>query len=1194
MQQDQQKQAIKYESVIPKGKFDDKFNKEVKDEEGNVVGYDIIADLKLIKTLDELREFTDKCKDKIIAVDTETTGLSYLRDVIVGFSVSLDSYSGIYVPIRHQHKKVTKVKKDKLDENGNIMLTKAGKPRQVTVSEFSYSEYEGNLDPKKALDMLDEMMLNARGCLLHNSEYDLNMIKKEGYDVMKYKTFDTMLLPYIYDPEARLNGLKPLTKWLLGRHVQDFSEVTGGEKEFQYTNPEESYVYAACHDKETEVLTENGWVLWKDYNGIDKLGTVDVNTGLFEYQKPVNITKYKYEGDMYFYKSNSVNFCVTPNHKMLVQPAQDVSRTPIWVEAQNMKTYEKFYYKPKGKKGGEDFSFTMTQGCTLTSNQMAKLTALVLADGYVKNRTKESRNCFIGVTLSIEKNFKEITEFLDSLPIKANYHKSTSSDKVRTWGFSDKALWTLLHPYCKDGSRNKFVPEFIKNMKTEDIKDFIHFYSITDGYLTHNSQYLYTTSDKMLGDLMELCLMAGYNPSYHDRPPKDAIFRDHVVKAENCATVHHIYFNYIRKSVGFKRYTNNLHVIPYNDYVYCAEVPNHTLITRRGGKVLISGNCDSANTFGVYEKLYPRVNRLLSEAPKVLKFNGKRYNVLQEDNKLVRAFVDYYGHVKLNVDRQAAIDYKELIEKETKETIEKIYTYFGIGPFSLSTGSKEFQEVMKKFHMETGAMTKTGKRTSYGKDGIKEMNKQQRILRDEIWPKLSKIFFVDSKIKAEGPANMEAYNLINFLKIYGKPYFKFLNLDKSVNVLNVRDLNNKPLDKMTFVSMLKEMYASEKKKLEILQAVLKYSSLMKALNSYVTKLTEVDECIMRYRLTGTKSCRLSSGNGSKNSKDKNDYYIDLNAQNLSKSLPKFYVAKKGNGEGNILGWEFTPVDDDYAHAHKEDEYIVEGFNQVGNVRSCIVAPKGRLIASLDYSSEESKVLTIQSNDPVMREGYLKGIDPHEVTAIALFGAENYNGKTRKLAKGVNFGFNYGMSYKTLSENLSIPIDEAKEIYDKYVKTYFVCMQWKQQQVDEMYKNHGKVFTIFGRPRQLLPWLKMGNDSGDNGIIKYAERSTISHLIQSCCGDIMRSDFMNLYNRFFKHRDPYIDFVSSVHDELNFSIQLDHITEYVKIIDDIMTIKYLDPKIPITTSIELGYSLGNLFPFVWSDGSRTELVPERAK
>ena len=75
---------------------------------------------KLIKSIEELKEFGIKCNGRIMAFDTETTGLSYGKDKIVGFSMSLDSYSGVYVPIRHQIKHITKEKIDKLDENGNL------------------------------------------------------------------------------------------------------------------------------------------------------------------------------------------------------------------------------------------------------------------------------------------------------------------------------------------------------------------------------------------------------------------------------------------------------------------------------------------------------------------------------------------------------------------------------------------------------------------------------------------------------------------------------------------------------------------------------------------------------------------------------------------------------------------------------------------------------------------------------------------------------------------------------------------------------------------------------------------------------------------------------------------------------------------------------------------------------------------
>jgi len=52
------------------------------------------------------------------------------------------------------------------------------------------------------------------------------------------------------------------------------------------------------------------------------------------------------------------------------------------------------------------------------------------------------------------------------------------------------------------------------------------------------------------------------------------------------------------------------------------------------------------------------------------------------------------------------------------------------------------------------------------------------------------------------------------------------------------------------------MLENEKEKFEMLKKIQKNSSLNKAVNSYIEKLTQVDECKMRYKLFNTKSGRL--------------------------------------------------------------------------------------------------------------------------------------------------------------------------------------------------------------------------------------------------------------------------------------------------------------------------------------------------
>lgn len=847
-------EELKYESVIPVGAPDTKFQTF-----DPLTGqYNIHADFKLIESLDELREYARSCANIKVAVDTETTGLTYQKDFIVGFSVSKSAYDGIYVPIRHQIRTVTKVKEAKYDENGNPVLTKTGKQSMHTVEYYEDKDWPGNLPAKESLDILfNDIMMKSPLVLMHNSAFDLNMIKQEGYDVVKAKTFDTMVLSYIYDPEARLNALKPLTERLLGRKVQHFDEVTGGDDKFRFTNPKESYIYACC---------------------------------------------------------------------------------------------------------------------------------------------------------------------------------------------------------------------------------------------------------------------------------------------------------------------------------------------------------DSADTYGIYEKLYPLVKDLLKKAPEKMVIDGKIYNIMQEDNNLIRAFVDYYDHCEMLIDKKVALEYKELINKQTAETVEKVYSYFGIGQFSLSTGSKEFKSVMEQFHFETGHKTKKGK-ISYGKKGIETLRRNLNNFKNNLWELRTKYVFMDSKLYwNEGvtpQVKNAAYALGQYLLTYGKPYF-CIKVRKGENITNIQilDLNERKLGRRDFLVKLAEMYKAERKKLEILQLIQDYSSLQKALNSYVNKLAESDSCRMRYRLTGTKSSRLSSGNGAKSDKRKNLYFSDLSAQTLTKPKSQWYrgePAQPGDPQA-VHGWRFYPVTSEYYQEHSHEEVIVEGFKQEANIRSCVIAPEGRLICSMDYNSEELVAIALLSGDSVMLDGFRRKEDPHKTTAIGIWGAENYNVNVRKKAKAVNFLMSYQGGAKTLSESLEISFEEAQDIIDKYKTTYHECVHWKEMEIMKMYNNQGLIYTRFGRPRQLGPYLKMANMNNDDGIRAYAERSVCSHHVQGFCGDICRFDMNKFYNQIVcnpVHR-KYVDFLSFIHDELNTTIDKEHIEEYVRLLEDIMVFPYLDPTLPIGTGLELGHRLGDLYPFTWNDPKKRDyLVPERS-
>ena len=1209
-QQDFDKSLLKYTAVYPQAPMDMKYHYY----DGDVLKIRPETS-RLIRSVEELREYAESCKGLKVAVDTETTGLSYHKDFIVGFSIAKDMYHGIYVPIRHQIKRVEEVEEIVLDKDGNPVTTKSGKTKTKKKKIETFFENPANLPAKECLDILFDIMKNANLVLMHNSEFDLTMIGQEGYDVMSCKTFDTTILTYIYDSENKSwNKLKEASKIVLGRHPMKFAEALGTEDNFRYVDLDVAYPYAsadACHDEQTEVLTKKGWVFWKDYDGITPLASPNLVTNTLEWATPTKVIKYNYNGLMKYYKARNQDWMVTPNHNMLVHASQKTQREVLYKQADSLNESEVIYTGPTEKISSKKY-YTIGEH-VISEVDLARLTGLILSDGWVNNITKTQRTHTVGVCVSENKRFSYIDSFLKSLPFKATYYKPNPDRVIWKWESYSKDLWNVFIDCCHEGSTGKFVPQFIKDMSAEAIYEFLKYYSYADGSCTnwdsfHNNKRnwcieICTTSTKMKDDIQELLTTIGFRSKATQRPPKDSMIAGRLIKKENCAPQWLIYFN------GAKTYIRGEFIqdVPYNGTVYCATVPNHTLVTRRNGCVLVSGNC---NTYGLFTKLYPAVKQLLSKAPKIMTFKGEKhpYNVVARDNELIRAFTDYYNKVDLLVNRQTAKDYQKYVEDTLVETETEIYKFFNKGVFNLSTGSKEFKDTMKEFHIVTGAFTEKGA-PSYGKEGVAEMGRTLDNIKD-VLTRFRTFDYNEKSGAINKRHSKDELKMTGWMLTYGKEQFKMV---ETANTLNVRTIEGIKCTKRELFDELKLMYKTIQKNMNILQLIQKRSSLMKALNSYIAKLTEVDKCHMRYRLQGTASGRLSSGNGSKSDKRKNHYFIDLNAQNLTKPHSAYYKAVKSDEEGNILGWKFELVSEEYYHEHKEDEIIVEGSDPKNNIRNCLVAPEGRYILSMDYSAQEYLVLAILSGDMHMVNNFKNGVDPHTATAYMVWGEENYDRQKRKKAKSCNFLMNYSGGPTTLAKNLNIPLEEAEHIIDMYKKGFWQCIQWKEKCIRDCIDRQGGVaYTPFGRPRQFSSRLRTSADisalgqqgsykgissaslmSKANGLMKAVERRIVSHEIQSTCGDICRWDLIRLYRKYFKHRDPDIDFMTTVHDEINYTVTKEKVIQYAREIDDIMTITDFREDLPIKTSIDLGYTLGVLFPFEWEDETRTNLVPSRA-
>ena len=114
-------------------------------------------------------------------------------------------------------------------------------------------------------------------------------------------------------------------------------------------------------------------------------------------------------------------------------------------------------------------------------------------------------------------------------------------------------------------------------------------------------------------------------------------------------------------------------------------------------------------------------------------------------------------------------------------------------------------------------------------------------------------------------------------------------------------------------------------------------------------------------------------------------------------------------------------------------------------RGCFQSEPGNLLIVSDYSGQEQIVLANKSLDKDLIRFYKEGLgDMHSFIASKIFPElsnltldeikENHKGK-RQIAKGAGFAINYGGTGITISQNLSLSIEEGEAVYKAYFKAF---------------------------------------------------------------------------------------------------------------------------------------------------------------
>lgn len=197
--------------------------------------------LNLIQNIEELRWLRKEIEfSKTVGIDTETTGLSFIKDRMVGLCITAcRPMQGFYLPVRH---------------------------------------VIGNNLPLDEVVEIAQYAISNKKTMFFNRNYDTTMLELDGcYIPYNADMHDVQVMCWEATNE-KFPALKKFAKNYLKWKVIDFGETAGTDEDgnanhnFGETDPEQSYIYAAM---DPIMTVELGRYMWNTYPYIRKIYPVD-------------------------------------------------------------------------------------------------------------------------------------------------------------------------------------------------------------------------------------------------------------------------------------------------------------------------------------------------------------------------------------------------------------------------------------------------------------------------------------------------------------------------------------------------------------------------------------------------------------------------------------------------------------------------------------------------------------------------------------------------------------------------------------------------------------------------------------------------------------------------------------------------------------------------------------------------------
>ena len=390
----------------------------------------------------------------------------------------------------------------------------------------------------------------------------------------------------------------------LGEKVERLtSKVINGDAYHaaNYQIPTVDYMLT-CYDDQTEILTENGWILFSQLQEGIKVATLEEDKYL-RFREPLRIIKQPYRGPLYSIQTKTVDLKVTLDHNMYIRKRR--SKAGFQLIPARQIIGKEVEYKLDAEWEGEEHCTFWLPGVTIQwkdRNRIQEYPArnvpmdawLEFLGYWLTEGSIYHKKYSIDLTTTdtnLANRFMHVIEAIGETP------KYYQNERVIHIKFSSPTISQWLAPLGH--AHEKYIPRIFFNLCKRQLEILYKAMMAGDGDKVSQRKF-WTSSTRLKDDFQELLLRLGYagicqvrRQEGHTHPGPSG----QMIRTNFPAWTVGIWKERLTPRISSKQIqqTNpntrvREEIIVYQGIVYCVQVPSGIIYVRRNGKAVWCGN----------------------------------------------------------------------------------------------------------------------------------------------------------------------------------------------------------------------------------------------------------------------------------------------------------------------------------------------------------------------------------------------------------------------------------------------------------------------------------------------------------------------------------------------------------------------------------------------------------------------------